>query len=311
MNYPLVSIGIPTYNRADVFLKQALESAVSQTYPNIEIIVSDNCSTDNTEALVRSFNDPRIKYFRQEVNIGPVNNPNFCLQQASGAYFMQLHDDDMIDPDFVESCMNAADYSADYGIIRSGTRVIDANRNILQESVNNAGGLSATDFFRSWFACKISIYLCSTLFNTAKIKEMGGFKSIHNLFEDVVAYARLSKYGRADVKEIKASFRKHGGEETFSAKTRNWCEDSLYLLDIICDVIEKAEKDAVRKEGMQFLSQINYQFASAIKPWSGRYSAYFTVFSSFDYRYLPPPLKNILYRNPVIRGLRSLRNSLR
>ena len=91
---PKVTIAIPTYNRADDYLKQTLKSALNQTYENIEIIVSDNCSTDNTEAVVNSFNDSRIRYFRQQENIGANNNFNFCLKQAKGEYFLLLLDDD-------------------------------------------------------------------------------------------------------------------------------------------------------------------------------------------------------------------------
>ena len=57
--YPLVTIGIPTYNRADHYLREALTSALSQTYANLEIIVSDNCSTDSTQTLVKGLPDPR------------------------------------------------------------------------------------------------------------------------------------------------------------------------------------------------------------------------------------------------------------
>ena len=54
-SFPLVSIGIPTYNRADGYLRECIESAINQTYPNIEIVISDNCSSDDTEALVTGF----------------------------------------------------------------------------------------------------------------------------------------------------------------------------------------------------------------------------------------------------------------
>jgi glycosyltransferase involved in cell wall biosynthesis len=63
---PLVTIGICTYNRADSYLGSALQSAVDQTYPNLEIVVSDNCSVDHTEELVQSFDDPRIRYIKHE-----------------------------------------------------------------------------------------------------------------------------------------------------------------------------------------------------------------------------------------------------
>ena len=81
---PLITIAIPTYNRANAYLMQALESAVNQTYRNLEIIVSDNCSTDNTETVVRGFDDPRIRYIRQNENIGANNNFNFCIKRGEG-----------------------------------------------------------------------------------------------------------------------------------------------------------------------------------------------------------------------------------
>lgn len=299
-NFPLVTIGIPTYNRADSFLKQGLDSARNQTYLNIEIIVSDNCSTDNTEEVVKSYNDPRIRYFKQEVNIGSVNNSNFCLKQAKGDYYLLHHDDDLIDPDFLETCMKAVNYSADIGIIRTGTRIIDMDGNVLQESRNNAGGLSTADFFRSWFAMKNSMYLCSTVFNTKELKHIGGFKSIHNLFDDVVAIAKLSQFPRGDVAQIKAGFRKHGGEETFAAKTKDWCEDSLYALDVICDLVPGGQDKEFRKEGIRFFTAINYGFASKIKSPVKRFNAYLEVYRMFNFKHMPPPFRKVLmYMNPV------------
>ncbi|NIV34817.1 MAG: glycosyltransferase, partial [Anaerolineae bacterium] len=66
--YPLVTVAIPTYNRADSYLRYALESAVNQTYGNVEVIVSDNCSTDGTEQVVRDFSAPCLRYFRHAEN---------------------------------------------------------------------------------------------------------------------------------------------------------------------------------------------------------------------------------------------------
>ena len=109
-SFPLVSIGIPTYNRADGYLRGCIESALNQTYPNLEIFISDNCSSDNTGTLVKSFNDPRIRYHRHDVNIGGNNNFNYCVKKARGIYFLLLHDDDLIDADFIEVCMKAVNY---------------------------------------------------------------------------------------------------------------------------------------------------------------------------------------------------------
>lgn len=295
---PLVTIGIPTYNRADGYLRETLASALNQTYQNIEIIVSDNCSTDGTEKLITAFSDPRLNYFRQKTNIGPINNFNFCLEQVRGDYFLLLHDDDLIDEDFVEACMTSAALSTDFGIIRTGTRVIDAEGNVVQKSPNLAFGLPTNEFFRTWFACKTSWYLCSTLFNTRRLREIGGFYSKRQLVPDGVALVRLAaNFPRVDVEDIKASFRKHSGEITFATKVKDWCEDYLDLLDLMCRLVDE-DVALVRREGMRFLCQLNYNRAKAIGPRIERFKTYMMVYRMFDYILPPPnyPLLRILHK---------------
>src|SRR5262249_36893816 len=107
---PLVSVGIPTFNRPKG-LRRTLRLICDQTYPNLEILVSDNASPGSeTEWVVREFTevDPRIKYFRQTANIGPIANFRFVLANASGDYFMWAADDDEWNARFVETCLAAA-----------------------------------------------------------------------------------------------------------------------------------------------------------------------------------------------------------
>jgi len=101
---PLVSICIPTYNRAGM-ANLAIESALAQTYENIEVIVVDNASTDNIEALVASYRDSRLKFVKNERNLGLFGNFNRCVEVASGDYIHILHSDDYIDPGFTETCV--------------------------------------------------------------------------------------------------------------------------------------------------------------------------------------------------------------
>lgn len=97
---PLVSVIIPTYNRP-AYLKEALKSAVGQTYQNIEILVSDNCSPENPQAIVESFQDSRIKFWRNETNIGMFANSINTFKKAQGKYVACLNDDDMWKEDFL------------------------------------------------------------------------------------------------------------------------------------------------------------------------------------------------------------------
>jgi glycosyltransferase involved in cell wall biosynthesis len=285
--HPLISIGIPTYNRANGYLKQAIQASLNQNYPELEIIVSDNCSPDKTEDLVKGFADPRIRYFRQSENIGMNNNFNFCVRQARGAYFLLLPDDDLIDDDFIDVCMQAANYDTNIGIIRTGTRLINEKNEVIAEYKNRVVGLSTLDFFLGWFAGKTAPYMCSTLFNSGRLKEIGGFHSKHNLFQDVGAEARLVvSNGRVDVHDVKASFRKHTEELTHAAKIGAWCEDSLELLDLICDLIPE-ERSLIRTKGMPFMAYLSYNRARAVRSTMCRLAAFMIVFKKFHFRHLP------------------------
>src|SRR5689334_18399620 len=97
---PLVSIVIPTYNRPQ-YLQQAIASAVKQNYQNIEIIVSDNCSPENPQSIIESFDDSRIKFWRHSENVGMLSNQMHAFKMAQGKYVASLHDDDLWHEEFL------------------------------------------------------------------------------------------------------------------------------------------------------------------------------------------------------------------
>jgi glycosyltransferase involved in cell wall biosynthesis len=282
---PLVTIAIPTYNRAGGYLGLALQSASGQTYPDIEILVADNASTDGTGDLVRSYADPRIRYIRHAANIGANNNFNFCVREARGKYFLLLHDDDLIDPDFVEVCMDAVG-TGDAGLVRTGTRIIDSVGNVVREAPNRAGGLSgAADFFLGWFEGKTELYLCSTLFHTDRLREIGGFNSKTHLFQDVVAEVQLAaRWGRAEVFDIKASFRRHEANNGRAARIGDWVEDSLYLLDHMTSLSPR-RGPLVRQRGVEYFAYQNYNRLA--KHDAANIRAYFMIYRLFEYRVSP------------------------
>ncbi len=298
-----MTIGIPTYNRANSFLPQSLESALAQTYDNLEIIVSDNCSSDHTETLVREYADPRIKYVKQSVPLKPLQNSNFCLNEAKGDYFLQLHDDDVIDHDFIESCMNVEQASPNIGVIRTGVRVIDAKGIVRQAQKNVIEGDSLSDFFLAWFENKTSWYLCNSLFQTKGIRDNGGFHSKRQHVSDGVAIAYMAhKFGRKDIEDVKASFRQHSQEITFSVTLKDWCLDYHALLEQMYEATNHDEE--VKRQGAIFFSEMNYHRANTIHSRMKRFLAFLMIYRLFYYSY--PPDRYIL---PSIfwNGLRAIK----
>jgi glycosyltransferase involved in cell wall biosynthesis len=120
---PLVSIGLPTYNRASI-LKRAIESVLTQDYQNIELVISDNGSTDETEGicLEASRLDGRVKYFRQHSNQGAIENFREVLRRSSGEFFMWLGDDDLLDRSYVGRCARTLVAALDYTLVCGKTK---------------------------------------------------------------------------------------------------------------------------------------------------------------------------------------------
>lgn len=104
-NEPKFTIGIPTYNRPDT-LRRSIESALDQTYPNVEVLVSDDASPDDTAEMVRSFGD-RVRYHRNPQNIRAWPNFSQLTELATGQYFSWLQDDDVLMPDFAARAVRA------------------------------------------------------------------------------------------------------------------------------------------------------------------------------------------------------------
>lgn len=124
---PRVTIGIPTFNRAAT-LERAVESCRAQSYPNLEIVISDNASTDGTAELCAHWRraDPAVRVIRQLRNIG--RDPNFAavLRAASGELFMWLSDDDWLDPTYVAACARELIANPAYAMVGGVARYVDA-----------------------------------------------------------------------------------------------------------------------------------------------------------------------------------------
>jgi glycosyltransferase involved in cell wall biosynthesis len=107
---PRVTVGMVVYN-GERYLAGAIDSIVGQTFRDFELVISDNASSDGTRAICEAFaaRDPRIRYVRQETNLGPARNFVFVLEQARGELFMWAAHDDLREPECLDELVAALD----------------------------------------------------------------------------------------------------------------------------------------------------------------------------------------------------------
>jgi glycosyltransferase involved in cell wall biosynthesis len=130
--HPRVSIGLPVYNGED-YLREAIDSILAQTFSDFELLISDNGSTDATEAICREYaaRDCRIRYLRQAQNLGATKNYNLLFPLARGAYYKWMGHDDIILPEYLARCVAVLDAHPEVVIAFPQAVFIDANGEIL------------------------------------------------------------------------------------------------------------------------------------------------------------------------------------
>lgn len=128
---PKVSICIPTHNQAQ-FLRECVQSALDQTFKDIEVVVSVNHCTDDTEKVLSEFSDPRLRIIKPKRFLPVTENFKFCISQSRSEYFSFLCSDDVLFPKFVESQVKVLDENPDVVFVHAAAERIDLNGNVLR-----------------------------------------------------------------------------------------------------------------------------------------------------------------------------------
>lgn len=221
-NNPLVSILIPTYNR-EKYLAEALDSALAQTYKNIEIIVHDDASTDSTPSLLKKYSDPRLRIIRTEDNHGMLGGWNYIVSKARGEYIKFLASDDLLEQTCVEELVAAAECHPSAAIITCQRKFIDekgrvvkkmgfAKRDVVVDGIEHAHWILTTIREN-----KIG-EPTAVLYPTRLVKKAGGYDPQFSQFADFEYWIRLLQYGDiVYVHKPLCSFRVHAGSNTSSA----------------------------------------------------------------------------------------------
>ena len=127
-NPSLVSVCIPSYNSSG-YIKETVLSVLNQTYKNIEIIICDDFSTDSTLEIIGEINDPRIRVYKNETNLGVSKNWNKCLSLATGKYCKLMGADDLLDKDFIDFQVKIFESG-----IFPNVSLVTSNKNIIDEA---------------------------------------------------------------------------------------------------------------------------------------------------------------------------------
>jgi glycosyltransferase involved in cell wall biosynthesis len=130
---PTISVGMPVYNGMP-YLPQAIESVLAQSFGDFELIISDNCSTDGTQAVCEAFakQDARIVYIRNTSNIGAARNYNQLFERARGRYFRWFNSDDLASPVLHERCLALLESRPDVVLAYGKTDIIDSAGRLIE-----------------------------------------------------------------------------------------------------------------------------------------------------------------------------------
>jgi len=208
-----VSIIIPTFNRTE-YLTQAIDSALKQDYPDLEVIVCDNASTDNTPEIIKIYlNNHRFKYYRNKQNIGMVANWRKALiEHATGDYFLILSDDDyLIDESYITKAVKL--------IKEFQLALVFANGHILYADYHKVAKLAlpfsdiedGKKIFLSRGKIKPqSFILCNVLFNRQLALKLNAFANQYNLSTDSELFLKMCLHGKVGIiKDFVSVYRVH------------------------------------------------------------------------------------------------------
>ena len=132
-NSPPVTIAIPAYKTE--FLAEAIRSALTQTYVNFEVLIVDDRSPNDVKSIVEKFDDARIRYYRNEKNVGrddPSRNWQRCLELAQGEYICILCDDDVYAPEYIQTMVELVQQYPSCSAFRCGVSEINGKGEIIK-----------------------------------------------------------------------------------------------------------------------------------------------------------------------------------
>lgn len=234
----MVTIGVPNYNYAH-FISEALNSVINQTYPNIELIIVDDVSSDNSIAVIENWistytGNIQIKFIKNKKNLGLTKVCNIILDNAGGKYFQPLDADDILLPEKIERQVAILENSPNTAVVYSNVMVINDSGKVINPDYCSRINYDSTHMPSGWIFNDLLVFnfisLPSVLIHTNYAREEGGFDESLQV-QDYYMWLRLSeKYEIRYVEGPFAQYRIHDTSMSNLSSTNCASEESVMTI---------------------------------------------------------------------------------
>lgn len=259
-----ISIIIPAYK--SLYLHSAIESVLSQTYTDWELVVVDDCSPENIKDVVMSFHDPRIRYHRHSHNYGASNlvaNWNKCIEYCTGEYVLCMGDDDMLPTGSLTEYMKVINKYPNIDVIHGWTNIINSDSqviDILQQHPSHESVMGV--MLRCWKGD--DIFAGDILYKTETLRNKGGFVNMPMAWhsDHLTAFLCGKEWGIASTSGLAFSYRRHSNTismstECMEKKLKADFNTYDWLVKFCDDYVATSEEDKMQNDAVKrFLPHI-------------------------------------------------------
>lgn len=247
---PLVSVCIPAYNNA-AYIKETIDSVLNQTYPNLELVICDDKSTDNTVEVIEKIGDGRIKLYKNEKNLGMSGNWNRCLSKCKGEFIKLICADDMLAETALEKEVRALMRYPTAVLAESDTRLFDLNgkpkgfyKRYKTKGLTNGKEIARKGFFvKNYFGAPLA-----NTFRRSALERIGGFDDWYTYILDYDFWVQLACMGDVYIiHEPLNYFRVRNDSNTGNVmagdKTEDYVKEHIHLVNKFCKELQLSEAE--------------------------------------------------------------------
>lgn len=256
----MISFVMPAYKAR--FLSKSIESILCQTISDWELVIVDDKSPEDLKSIIDKYPDSRIRYYRNEQNLGGENlvrQWNYSITLAKGDWIALAADDDLYSPTFCEECLKLIEKYPTLDLVRARVLQIDESDNALWDDGVLTEFTNKYEFLYDWLTAKAFTCIGNYLFRRDALLNMGGFIDFPCAFgSDIATPIALSKNGVANTSDMLFSFRQ--SDQHLSADTSRFKEKLAGITQLSEWFRSLKYEEPVSEADRQFYSILNEKY---------------------------------------------------